>query len=106
MFPEYKAKELSAQRIADLEKEIDEIEERIKPERGFIIPGEEQAAAQLDYIRAVARRVERRIDTLHKQHPLPPEILMYMNRLSSYFFALARFEAFKAKTKESKPRYE
>lgn len=105
LFPEYTAKELSAQRVVDLEKEIDAIEEKIKPERGFIIPGEEQIAAQLDYIRAVARRVERRIDTLHKKHPLPPEILVYMNRLSSYFYALARYEAFKAKVKESKPSY-
>ena len=106
MFPEYKAKELSGQRTLDLEKEIDDIEERIKPERGFIVSGEEQKAAQLDYIRAVARRVERRIDTLHKKHPLPPEILSYMNRLSSYLYALARLEVFKAKIKESKPRYE
>jgi len=106
MFPEYKAKELLAQRISDLEKEIDDIEERIKPERGFIIPGEEQVASQLDYVRAVCRRVERRIDTLHKRHQLPPEVLMYMNRLSSYFYALARLESFSAGIKESKPTYE
>lgn len=106
MFPEYKAKELAAQRTVDLEKEIDDIEERIKPERGFVISGENQMAAQLDYIRAVARRVERRIDTLHKKHPLPPEILTYMNRLSSYLYALARFEIFQANIKESKPKYE
>ena len=106
LFPEYTAKELPVQRIGDLEKEIDDIEEKIKPERGFIIPGEEEKAAKLDYIRAVARRVERRIDTLHKQHPLPPEILAYMNRLSSFVYALARLEIFKAKIKESKPTYE
>ncbi len=106
MFPEYKAKELSAQRTIDLEREIDDIEERIKPERGFIISGEDQKAAQLDYIRAVARRIERRIDTLHKKYPLPPEILTYMNRLSSYLYALARFKVFQAKIRESKPTYE
>ena len=106
MFPEYKAKELSAKRIAAMEKEIDDMEEKIKPERGFIISGEDRVAAELDYIRAVARRVERRIDTLHKKHPLPPEILTYMNRLSSYLYALARFEVFKAKIKESKPTYQ
>ncbi len=106
MFPEYKAKELAQTRTEELEKEIDAIEEKIKPERGFIISGEESVAAQLDYIRAVARRAERRIDTLHKMHPLPPEVLAYMNRLSSYLYALARFEIFKTKTKESKPTYE
>ena len=106
MFPEYTAKELSVRRIAAMEKEIDDMEEKIKPERGFIISGEDRVAAEFDYIRAVARRVERRIDTLHKKHPLPPEVLGYMNRLSSYLYALARFEVFKAKIKESKPTYQ
>src|SRR3989344_776756 len=106
LFPEHKAKELAQTRIEELEKEIDVVEEKIKPERGFIIPGEERTAAQLDYVRAVARRVGRRIDTVHKKHPLPPEILKYMNRLSSYLYALARHEAFKAEVKEPKPRYE
>lgn len=106
MFPEYKPKEFSSKRVTDLEREIDAIEETMKPERGFIVPGEELTAAKLDYIRAVARRVERRIDTLHKKYPLPPEVLMYMNRLSSYLYALARFEAYKANIKEPKPSYE
>jgi cob(I)alamin adenosyltransferase len=115
MFPEYedgdrivpvKPKILAKKRIADLEKEVDNIEEKIKPERGFIISGEDSVAAQLDYMRAVSRRVERKIDTLHKKHELPPEILAYMNRLSSYLYALARFEIFKAKIKESNPIYE
>ena len=106
MFPEYSAKELAKERIEELEREIDAIEEQIQPERGFIVPGEQPVAAQLDYARAVARRVERKIDTLSKLHELPPEILAYMNRLSSYLYALARFEIFKTNTKESKPSYE
>lgn len=105
MFPEHKAKVLAKQRIIELEQEIDAIEAKIKPERGFIIPGENPVAAQLDYIRAVSRRVERKIDILHKKHALPPEILAYMNRLSSYLYALARLEIFTSKTKESKPTY-
>lgn len=106
MFPEYEAKQVSKSHITKLEKEIDAIEEKIKPKRGFIISGEEPMAAQLDYIRAVSRRAERKIDTLHKKHPLPPEVLTYMNRLSSYLYALARLEVFEAKIKESNPTYE
>lgn len=106
MFPEYKAKVLKKEKIQEMEREIDAIEEKIRPDRGFIIPGEEQKAAQLDYIRAVSRRVERRIDTLHKKHPLPSELLTYMNRLSSYFYALARNEIAKQSIKEQKPTYE
>jgi cob(I)alamin adenosyltransferase len=106
MFPEYTAKVLTKERVHELEREIDAIEEKIQPERGFIISGEDAVSAQLDYVRAVARRAERKIDTLHKQHELPLEILAYMNRLSSYLYALARLEAFNQKTKESNPKYE
>jgi len=105
MFPEYEAKQLSQERIIRMEQEIDEIEEKIKPERGFVISGEDPGAAQLDYIRAVARRVERKIYTLHGEHELPSEILTYMNRLSSYFYALARYEIFKTKIIETNPKY-
>ncbi|HEX9721757.1 MAG TPA: cob(I)yrinic acid a,c-diamide adenosyltransferase [Candidatus Paceibacterota bacterium] len=105
MFPEHTAKVLAKKRILELEQEIDAIEAKIQPGRGFIIPGENPIAAQLDYARAVSRRVERKIDTLHKKHPLPPEILAYMNRLSSYLYALARFEIFTSKIKESRPSY-
>ena len=106
MFPEHPAKEVALEHIHQLEREIDIVEERIQSERGFIIPGEEPVAARLDHIRAVARRVERKIDTLNRYYPMPPEILAYMNRLSSYFFALARFEIFKEQIKESRPTYE
>jgi cob(I)alamin adenosyltransferase len=106
MFPEYPAKQLTQERIVELEQEIDAIEAIIQPERGFVISGEHATAAQLDYIRAVSRRVERKIDALHKEYPLAPEILAYMNRLSSYLYALARLEIFQEHIKESKPNYE
>ena len=106
LFPEYAPKELSQERVKDLEREIDAIEESIQPERGFVISGEDCLAAQLDYIRAVARRAERKVDTLHKTNPLPQEVLAYMNRLSSYLYALARNEIHKRNIKESNPSYE
>lgn len=106
MFPEHEAKELAQTRIEELEKEIDAIEEAVHPERGFIVPGASPLAATLDYIRAVSRRAERKIDALHKTNELPPAILAYMNRLSSYLYALARHEAFKANVQESRPTYQ
>jgi cob(I)alamin adenosyltransferase len=106
MFPEYEAKQLSQDHIVRLEREIDAIEEKIQPERGFIISGEDPVAAHLDYVRAVARRTERAIDTLHKEHELPAEILGYMNRLSSYLYALARKEIFDKNIQEQKPTYQ
>lgn len=103
--PEHKSPEFSADKVKDIEKEIEAIEAKLKPERGFIVPGAEPVSAQLDYARAVCRRVERRVFALSKQHELPQEILTYLNRLSSYLYALARLEASDTKTKEKKPKY-
>ncbi|MCH7604576.1 cob(I)yrinic acid a,c-diamide adenosyltransferase [Patescibacteria group bacterium] len=106
MFSEYEAKQLTGKKVTELEREIDAIEEKIKPERGFIISGSDPMSAQLDYIRAVSRRVELSINVLHKKYELPQEILSYMNRLSSYFYALARNEIYEKNIKEPKPTYE
>ncbi|MCK9165122.1 MAG: ATP:cob(I)alamin adenosyltransferase, partial [Candidatus Cloacimonas sp.] len=58
---------------------------------GFVIPGGTPVSAKLDICRTVARRAERRIITFsHKEH-IAPELLSYVNRLSDFLFALARF---------------
>ena len=106
LFPQFKAKQLSKKKIAELEKEIDAIEKKIQPDRGFVIAGSEQVSAHLDYLRAVSRRVERSLNKLHKKDTLPPEVLTYANRLSSYYYALARDEVYRKKVKEPQPTYE
>lgn len=58
----------------------------------FLLPGGTRLAAQLQYARTVARRAERRLWTLHRQDPLPQEILRFINRLSDLFFVMARYE--------------
>ncbi|MBR1538453.1 MAG: ATP:cob(I)alamin adenosyltransferase, partial [Bacteroidales bacterium] len=49
-------------------------------------------AARLQLARAVCRRAERRLWTLHRQDPLPEAILQYINRLSDLLFVMARCE--------------
>lgn len=58
----------------------------------FVLPGGTPAAAQLQLARAVARRAERRLWTLHREDPLPEEALRFVNRLSDLLFVLARHE--------------
>ena len=106
LFPQFKAKQLSKKKITELEKEIDAIEQKIQPDRGFVIAGAEYVSAQLDYLRAVSRRAERSLNKLHKKDTLPPEVLAYANRLSSYYYALARYEVYRKKVKEPQPTYE
>tara|TARA_Y100000310_G_C20615376_1_gene780349 strand:+ start:556 stop:1095 length:540 start_codon:yes stop_codon:yes gene_type:complete len=105
MFQKFDSPKITKEKIEAMEKEIEVMERKIKPERGFIIPGEHEKAAWLDYARAVSRRAERSAAKLHKIHKLSPELLTYLNRLSSYLYALARMEISKKKTKEKKPRY-
>lgn len=112
LYPKFTPPELKEEKIKSLEREIESTEKTIKPERGFIVSGSNAVSAWLDALRAVSRRVERKIFTLSrpnggqaKKRKIPQEILTYLNRLSSYFYALARFEAYKQKIKEPRPKY-
>lgn len=105
MFQKFESPQITQKKIQAMEQEIESIEKKINPERGFIIPGENEVASWLDYARAVSRRVERSAVQLGKKHKLPQELLTYLNRLSSYLYALARLEISKSKIREKKPRY-
>lgn len=105
MFPEFKSPQLKKEKVEWLEREIQTIEKKIKPERGFVIPGATITASWLDVARAVSRRTERTAATFHKKYPLSQEVLSYLNRLSSYLYALARMESASRKIREQTPRY-
>ena len=50
--------------------------------------------------RTVCRRAERIIYRLNSETPLEPNVLRFINRLSDYFFALARKEVFRINGEE------
>jgi len=56
----------------------------------FILPGGTPESAQLHLARSVARRAEREIVAFQNQGQVNPFALKFINRLSDYFFALAR----------------
>ncbi|MDO8474172.1 MAG: cob(I)yrinic acid a,c-diamide adenosyltransferase [bacterium] len=105
MYPKFPSPQMTKDKIKAMEQEIEAIEKKIKPERGFVISGSDIVASWLDMLRAVSRRVERRVVKLHKTRFFPQEIITYLNRLSSYLYALARAEAAAKKIKESRPTY-
>ncbi|WP_174616008.1 cob(I)yrinic acid a,c-diamide adenosyltransferase [Virgibacillus ihumii] len=82
---------LTEESIDYLEEKIDQfIEQAPKVER-FILPGGGNAAASIHIARTITRRAERVVLRLMKQESEVPEVpLKYLNRLSDYFFALAR----------------
>ena len=73
-----------------LERAMDGLSATLADRAYFVLPGRTPAAAHLQLARAVVRRAERRLWTLHKQTPVDESILRFVNRLSDFFFLLAR----------------
>lgn len=73
-----------------LERVTDELNSGLPQLRRFILPGGSVPGAELHVARAVCRRAERRIVSLSRIEPINPEMLSYINRLSSLLFVLAR----------------
>lgn len=77
--------------IRNLERLIDTLDAELPPLTRFVLPGGSRISSISHICRTVTRRCERRIVTLSRQRSLDPNVLTYVNRLSDYFFALARF---------------
>ena len=75
-----------------LEKKIDDIENSFSREKKLILYGECESSARLDLARAAARKAERIFWKIQKEYNLDLYAIQYMNRLSDYFYVLARFE--------------
>ncbi|MEI2663341.1 cob(I)yrinic acid a,c-diamide adenosyltransferase [Rossellomorea sp. LJF3] len=74
-----------------LEEKIDGLIKEAPPLEKFILPGGVKASASIHIARTVARRAERCIVSLSKTDgDFSVVTLQYINRLSDYFFALAR----------------
>ncbi len=78
--------------VSFCESYIDERLGRLQDNGYFLLPGGSPVAADCHICRAVARRSERWLWTLHRSDPLPEELLQFVNRLSDLFFVMAREE--------------
>ena len=76
--------------VERLEREIDAMNERLRPLDSFILPGGSPCAAFLHQARTVARRAERLVTALAAEESVGPETVKYLNRLSDHLFVLAR----------------
>lgn len=85
-----------------LEKEIDRLDSELPSLSTFIVPSGVRAATALHVARTVARRAERRAVTLAQKERLNPQLLAYLNRLSSLLFVLARIVNKRSGVEEAK----
>jgi cob(I)alamin adenosyltransferase len=81
---------VTAAQAERLEREIDRVNERLRPLTSFVLPGGSPAAAWLHLARTVCRRAERAVVALSHAEPVNPQAVIYLNRLSDLLFVLAR----------------
>ena len=77
--------------IAQLEREIDAMNESLPSLRSFVLPGGTRVNAELHVTRTVCRRAERLLIALSRVEPVPPETIQYLNRLSDAMFVWSRW---------------
>ena len=92
---------VSEDRTELLEEEIGRMKEIFSGEKLPILPGDSRVAAEVDVTRAVARRAERELALVSVKFGSDTGATKYMNRLSDYFYVLARYVDV-AKIKEKK----
>jgi cob(I)alamin adenosyltransferase len=89
--------EISSDKITKLEHAIDWISDQLPDLNGFILPGGHISSAWAHVARTVCRRSERDVVEFYEQSFKGQvvqrylNIVVYLNRLSDYFFVLARY---------------
>ena len=78
--------------IKELENEIDKMNSVLEPLKNFTIPGENEINAEAHICRTVCRRAERILCHAKENGiDIGDSVMIYINRLSDYFFVLSRF---------------
>lgn len=82
---------LTVDRLAEIERQIDESEAALPPLTSFILPGGTLGASMLHLARTVCRRAEREVVGFREESGCDFELIIkYLNRLSDLLFVLAR----------------
>jgi len=84
-----------------LESIIDRYDAELPPLTAFVLPGGSPAAAAFHVARTLCRRAERRVVALDREEKIGGHALEYLNRLSDFFFTLARLENHRAGVAET-----
>jgi cob(I)alamin adenosyltransferase len=74
-----------------IEESIDKMQEALPTLKHFILPGGSASVSAAHMARTVCRRAERRCVSLAQTSQVQPIIILYLNRLSDFFFVLARW---------------
>lgn len=95
-----KLPEIRESQVAELEAEMDEMDNQLPALANFILPGGHTHNAWAHIARCVCRRAERQTVSLSLHAPVESIIIRYLNRLSDYLFVLARYITWVEKSQE------
>lgn len=90
---EWKLPQVTTGVVGKLESQIDHMDGVLEPLKNFILPGGHTLSAQAHLCRTSCRAVERLMVNYSREsgEVLPENGLVFVNRLSDYFFVLARW---------------
>lgn len=83
-----------------LEEKIDEMTSQMPPQTAFVLPAAPRAASLCHVIRTICRRSERSSIAIEDKSEEICLTIKYLNRLSDFFFTLARFQCYKSNISE------
>ncbi len=78
-------------RVGEMEECIDRFWRELPELKNFILPGGSLAGTEIHRARTICRRAERQLVEFSKKAVIRPELNIYLNRLSDFLFALARW---------------
>lgn len=84
---------MSEGEVAELEHEMDRMQEELRPLNSFTLPGGGVLNAFLHQARTVCRRAERICWALKRDEPVSDQLLIYLNRLSDHLYIQSRWVA-------------
>lgn len=100
-------KKIKDDEVEYIEKIMNDIEKELLPIKTFLISGVNEISANSDFARTLARRAERRVVAVSEEGiiKIDPQALVFMNRLSSFLYALVRYFAKEEVGSKDIPKY-
>jgi cob(I)alamin adenosyltransferase len=95
-----KMPQVNESHVLFLENKIDAMMAQLAPLKNFVLPGGNSASSQTHMCRTICRRAERHTAQVTRQDESLAPVLIFLNRLSDYFFTLARYMNHLGKTPE------